>query len=310
MIIPIKHSALVTLAQRALAGATAIGTPVGLAQNTAPRLNVDYQALMGDPAATPANTGTQGEYNKTRGALTTAQKARVLALDNGHKLCANAIDALKAHLGRKWNPRWAAAGFGGFTIAVKETEVGAKLIELRNFFRDNPTREITSEGITATACEAANVAIVAAEHARNAAKNAFQAARDARDASFRQLKERLSGLQEELGRLLTDDDSRWAEFGFTRPIDGSIPDAVEGVTATPGLPSTVLVQWMASARAINYRVSWSLAVSGAEITEVGLFADRAVNLSGLPSGAMVTIYVTARNNSGETSATEVDVTVP
>jgi hypothetical protein len=124
------------------------------------------------------------------------------------------------------------------------------------------------------------------------------------------LKQRLSGLQEELGRLLADDDSRWAEFGFTRPIDREILSAVTGVTLMPGLPGKLLVQWEASTRAINYRVGWSLAVSDAEVTEVGLFADRAVNLSGLPSGTMITIYVTARNNSGETSPTKVDVTVP
>jgi hypothetical protein len=79
--------------------------------------------------------------------------------------------------------------------------------------------------------------------------------------------------------------------------------------ASPVVPS-ISVPPTVSAQRTNYRVSWSLAVSEAEVTEVGLFADRAVNLSGLPSGAMVTIYVTARNNSGETSATKVDVRVP
>jgi hypothetical protein len=77
-------------------------------------------------------------------------------------LCTKAIDTLKSHLGRQWNPRWAAAGFGGFTISVKNAEVAAKLAELRNYFQNNPTREITSEGLTAAACEAANAAIVAA----------------------------------------------------------------------------------------------------------------------------------------------------
>lgn len=310
MKIPVKREALTTLAQLALAGATAIGTTVGLAQNTALHLSGDYQGLMGNPLATPPTIGTQGEYNKARGALTDAQKERVLAIQDGRALCTKAIDSLKAHLGRQWNPRWAAAGFGGFTLWVKDTEVAAKLAELRIYYQNNPTREITSEGLTAVACGAANAAIVAAAHARNAATNAFQAARDARDASFRQLKDRLSALQEELGHLLSDDDSRWAEFGFTRPIDGPIPNRVKGLTVAAGLPGTVLVQWEPSPRALNYRVSWSLVTSGAELTEVGLFTDLAAILTDLPSGATIEVKVTARNNAGETSATTVQATVP
>ena len=90
----------------------------------------------------------------------------------------------------------------------------------------------------------------------------------------------------------------------------SIPDRVKGVTVTPGLPGNVLVQWDPSPRAIHYRVSWSLVSSGAEIVEVGLFSDLAANLADLPTGATITVHVTARNNAGETSATKVEVTVP
>ena len=124
------------------------------------------------------------------------------------------------------------------------------------------------------------------------------------------MKVRLSGLQEELGQLLRDDDDRWAHFGFPRPIDGPMPERVKGVIVTPGAPGALLVQWQASPRALNYRVSWQLTTSGAPLVEVGLFTDLAANLSGLPTGANIRVLVTARNIAGETSATTVLVTVP
>jgi hypothetical protein len=85
---------------------------------------------------------------------------------------------------------------------------------------------------------------------------------------------------------------------------------VTGLTATPGLPGTVLVEHGASARAESYRVSWKLQGSSGDPTEVGLFADPAVTLEGLPSGVTIVVSVTARNAKGETKPAEVTVVVP
>ena len=206
--------------------------------------------------------------------------------------------------------RWVAAGFSRFSIATSKAKIAPVLLELRNYFRANPTREVVAEGITATACDAMVTAIQAADQACDAAKSDLADAAAARDGSFDQLRGRLTALREELNGLLEDDDNRWLDFGFSRPIDGSMPTLVTGLVVTPGLPGTLLVRWDASVRAINYRVSWRLNTSGAEPTEVGLFTDRAVNLGGLPSGATILVMVTARNSSGETQPTEVTATVP
>ncbi len=117
-------------------------------------------------------------------------------------------------------------------------------------------------------------------------------------------------LREELDLLLDIDDPRWLEFGFTRPVDSRRPAAVKGLTATPALPGTVLVQYAASARAANYRVSWKSQVGSGEPTEFGLFADLVVTLSGLPSETPIVVSVTARNEAGETQPAEVTVVVP
>jgi hypothetical protein len=180
---------------------------------------------------------------------------------------------------------------------------------LRNFFRDNLAREVASEGITAAAFDAGIATLQAAEHTRDAAVRNFRDARDAREATA-QLKNRLSGLQEELSRLLESDDNHWADFGFPRPIDGSIPDAVAGLMVTAGLAETVLARWGRPARVINFRVSWKVEGSSGDATAVGLFGDAAATLSGLPSGVTINVFVTARNNAGETQPAIATIVVP
>ncbi len=66
----------------------------------------------------------------------------------------------------------------------------------------------------------------------------------------------------------------------------------------------------ALSRAINYRVSWKPQVSSGDPTVVGLYGDGAATLSGLPSGTLIDVLVTARNNAGETQATQASILVP
>ncbi len=67
-----------------------------------------------------------------------------------------------------------------------------------------------SLGVTAIAVDEALTVITKAEHARDVAFREFRDARDARDAARAKLKSRLSGLREELNRLISADDNRWA----------------------------------------------------------------------------------------------------
>ncbi len=309
MVIPTKRELLIDLSLHSQSGLAANGTLLGVAQNTGARLTTDIQNFVGDPGSL-TDTGAQGQYTKKKAALSTAAAARNAARVHARGLCNAAVDTLKAHLGRTWNPQWVAAGFGGFSLTVRNSNVAARLLELRNYFRENPAREVASEGLTAAAFDAETTALQAAEQARDAAKSDFRDARDARNAAQSQLKKRLSGLQEELGRLLGPADNRWADFGFTRPIDGSMPERVEGLTVSPGAPGTVLVQWEHSPRAVNYRVSWKPQVSSGDPTVVGLYGDGEATLSGLPSGVMIDVFVTARNDAGETQPTQASILVP
>jgi hypothetical protein len=309
-IIPDKLSGLLKLGKEALAGVINHGVTLGVAQNTAPRITTDHYDLFGEPGENPVNRGKQAALNAKRDAVTVAIGIRRSAIADGRKFCAKAVDLFKGHLGRTWNAAWTAAGFTRFTIAVSKADVATVLVETRNYLRENPGRENVPLGITAVIADTHLTAVEAANVSVNTAKANRGLATAARDGAVRQLKRRLSGLREELDRLLSPDDPRWHEFGFSRPIDGSIPAAVTGLIVTPALPGQVLVQHAPSARAMNYRVSWTPQVSGGEPTEVGLFADLAVALSGLPTRLTIVVSVTARNNAGETQPASVTVVVP
>ena len=307
--IPKNQPALIAFSARALAGLQVLGPILSIAQNTAPRFATDHYDLVGEPG--PAgNPGKQAVLNTKRHAVTVAQAARREALETGRKFCSDAVDLLKPHLGRTWNALWQVAGFSRFSIATATAHPYPVLLELRNFFRANPARENVPDGITADLADAKATAIQAAEQAVDAAKSARTNAAAARDAAVRQLQRRLRGLREELDLILSDTDHRWYDFGFSRPIDSRLPDPVTELIATPGLPGSVLVQYAPSTRALDYRVKWKVQGSTDDPIEVGLFADLAVNLAGLPTGSTIVISVTARNDSGETLPTEVTVVVP
>jgi hypothetical protein len=132
----------------------------------------------------------------------------------------------------------------------------------------------------------------------------------ARDESLAALRNRLSGLREELGQLLSDEDGRWYDFGFSRPVDGSIPSPVTGLTLTAGGAGIVLVNCAPSTRATNYRVMWRASSSGDPATSAGLFTGPQCTLTGLPSGVPIIVGVSARNASGETAIVEATIVVP
>jgi hypothetical protein len=69
------------------------------------------------------------------------------------------------------------------------------------------------------------------------------------------------------------------------------------------------VSWTASSCAANYRVVWKPSSSSGPATDAGLFAGTQCTLPGLPSGASITVGVSARNDSGETTVEEATIIV-
>jgi hypothetical protein len=306
--IPRNQLALIALALKTRVAAETYGPEVDLEHNTAGPIAVDLYDLIGDPA-TPEVDGKEGLYAAAKEAVTSARGAARQANKAGQDFCRQAIGLLKPFLGNVYNSAWETAGFLGRSLAAPKYPV-AMLTILRHYFERHPAHANDSLGLTAAGAVAQMNAITAAELALTTADGARLNAKAARDASVRRLFERMLNLRGELEQLLADNDGRWYDFGFNRPVDSRMPAPVTGLVATPLAPGVVRLAWDLSTLAVNYRVSWKLTISGAEWIEVGLFTDRSCTLTGLPSGSEIAIGVSARNKSGETAPTVVQITVP
>jgi hypothetical protein len=57
-------------------------------------------------------------------------------------------------------------------------------------------------------------------------------------------------------------------------------------------------------------VSWKPQASADDPTVVALFDDAGTTLINLPSGVLIDVFVTARNNTGETRPASAQIVVP
>jgi len=274
-----------------------------LQQNTAARIGANLHDLIGNPS-TPLIMGKQAAFAEQVVAVKEAFTAKQAALSAGREFCRLAINLLRPFLGNEWNTAWKAAGFDKPSLALPR-QPAALLTALRAYFSANPAHENAIAGISAEAAEAKANALDAAILAVATAKAERLARKKARDVALEGLRQRLVGLRAELDQILSDADGRWYEFGFNRPNDGAQPAPVENVEVTAVAEGTLLVNWSASTRARNYRVTWSAEANSENAVDVGLFADTQCVLSALPSHVPITVSVSARNASGETKATQV-----
>lgn len=308
--IPFAREAIIQLTQTALEGAIRVGATVGLVHNTAEDISIDSKALMGAPAVPPAPAiaGTQGLLEQAEGHLRQARRDYDAAVRAGCVFAGKAIDSFKPALGRTYGPDWQLAGFGRGSISVPK-EPTTLLIETRSFLIANPMRENVTDGITATAAEAVRLAIQQKRGAYDQLRGAVVVARGNRNAALKQLRSRLSGLRAELDQLLDDDDENWLVFGFRRPSEGRLPEPVTGLVLAFGAAGQVVATWERATRAESYRVTYRINAIPDE-TDLGLFTAQTAILTGLPTGATVTVDVSAHNTAGESDAATAAIVVP
>jgi hypothetical protein len=307
--IPKALDTVIGLGSLSLAGAQSIGVAVGLEHNTAVKIAPELYDVIGDPA-TPLVPGKQSKYAAQKVAVKQAFGGRALAIKAGVDFCRNAVNALKPVLGNRWNTQWNGAGFVTPSISVP-TDPVPMLVKFREFFNANPAREVASLNVTAVLAQQRLTQIETAHLAVAEARNELLVRKAQRDLAVRVLRGRLSDLRSELDQLLNAEDGRWYDFGFRRPADRRMPDDVTGLALAPAGPGAIAVSWEPAALAENYRVGWRPEGAPIEaVTEVGLFGDLQALISGLPSGMNVIVGVSARNDSGETQATEATITVP
>jgi hypothetical protein len=178
------------------------------------------------------------------------------------------------------------------------------LIDLREYFRRNSAHEVPAVGVTAALLDAKIVAIDDARRDADSAQSAKAAATDARNEAQKTLQRRLSSLRYELASLLADDDARWYEFGFRRPIDGRIPAMVAGLTLSPGLPGELVVSWEPASLADNYAVTRQVLGVDVQPVFVKRVSDTETTLRGLPAGATVKVTIVSHNGTGDSLPVE------
>ena len=302
--IPRVLSRLLSLAARAKAATEALAASLGIVQNTAAKIGVEIVDLTGPAGAPPTPpAGKIGILNDARQQNTAAQTALRAVIATGRTLAMQAIDVLRPILGRQWNARWNAAGFSAGSLAVPRDPYRI-LIDLREYFRRNTTHEVPVVGVTAALLDAKIVAIEAARRDVDSTRASATAAKDARDLAQQTLQKRLSSLRYELDSLLANDDARWYEFGFRRPIDGRIPATVENLTVTPALPGELIVSWDPASLADNYAVSKLVVGSDPVLVFAKRVNDTETILRDLPAGATVKVTVVSHNSTGDSLPVE------
>jgi hypothetical protein len=289
-------------ASAALSGAVNVGATINIQHNTAGVVGTDYHRLFGDPNATqPAlRIGKQGEYLEAKSQALAASTAHKAAVQEGREFFAAAVELLRGTLGRRWGSPWSAAGFTFGSLAMPADPCTA-LLEFHAYFQLHPERESVERNVNAVRAQALVAQIDAARLNVAAREAAKVTAKQVRDEAFVALRGRLGDLRGELSLVLEDDDARWYEFGFRRPIDGRLPSPVDGLVLRAGAHGEVIAEWLASTRVLNYRVTRTIVGVDSSPVEVGLFTDLTAVIRPLPSGATVRVNVSSRNSSGETA---------
>lgn len=305
---PRSYDPLVLHLEEAADGADALGVALGLKQNTAAAIRADLVALTGSPGS----PGLKDLWNAAKTAKTAATAAAQQARTKGKAIASASVGVLKPRLGSQWNSSWQTAGFTSGSLAIPENPL-TLLQQLRAYFTANPTHEKSDLGpgisATAAACEAAAQAISAAATASNNSNTAAGVAKKNFDDGIETGRARLSGLREELARLISDEDERWYSFGFERPADPETPEIPENLVVAAGANGLYFADWDDSRRAETYRAAVRNA-AGDTVAE-RIVSESETTLSGLPSGTL-TLTVTARNPSGGESqpGNAVVITVP
>ena len=316
--IPSTYEPLIQLLTDAVDGASTHGAAAGLKQNDETALRAVLHDLVGTPTGpdnpSQALPGLKAQYNTAKANKAAMTAALRSAQSNGRALAMACIGTLKPRLGNQWNAAWQEAGFASNSLQVPANPVFV-LQNLHSFYlahTDYEVKELTPDiSCTAFACAKAVKTIADAQVASNRSNFETGEARNRLEQGVKAARMRLSGLREELARLIADDDHRWYAFGFDRPSHVGSPETPENVVVTPGAAGSGLlfVDWDDARRADSYRLR-ALDADGKVLAEV-MPQDSEAKLTGLPTGSTVALTVTARNAAGESPASEaVEVEVP
>lgn len=284
---------LFTLGEDIADGLQAHEAAIGVVQST--EVKVRAELLAAQTAEMTFQTAI-----KAKGTLTTTQTAADLA---GRQFISVARDLLAVTLGTPWSENWSSTGFPNQSLAVPGTlpERQALLSALQAYFTANPMAENAPLNITATVAGQRFTTLSDARSAVHAGVTARGQKKALRDLAEAQLRARLRGTIDELLLLLPPEDPRWFAFGLVPPGGIDLPERPDKLVLTAGVPGTLLADWADAARAKSYRVYRQIVGVDADFVLAASVSDSDATLSGLPTGAIVQVYVIAVNGDGDES---------
>lgn len=245
-----------------------------------------------------------------------AQPAAYAALRTADSNCkgfiARAIKVLSITLGNQWSDLWLATGLPDNTVGVPNTQDArfSALGAMRAYLAANPAMENAPANVTAALADTLYAAVSAARQAVGNALQASGVAHLALDAAKIAFRDRYRGTITELEQILSDDDSKWYDFGLSRPADPSQPGQPSNVHVTPLSGGRVLVQLDGARRANSFNYYKKVIGTDAAPVKVTNTEGTQFTIEGLPVGATVEFTVTGVNGTGEGQpSTPVSVTV-
>ena len=311
------YNPLVQHGEDAADGAAAHGDAIGLSQHTAAKINTDVESIVGKPAGPggtpPAVPGLKGLLNAALANKVQKTSAKNLERSNGRALVGHVVHVLKPRLGKEWSAAWNGPGFTAGNLTIPDNPLTI-LQQSAAYFVQHPAHEVLDLipglvppiAVTAASCNAAAQAISNAATQSNQSNADVATARQNLDAGLAALRKRLSGLLNELGDLLDDDDPRWYAFGFERPSDPETGTVPENVIVAPGAAGSgrLFVDWDDARRAEKYRARVINVTNPGTTLATKIVEESEATFDGLPSATSIRVMVTTLNDAGESQPSE------
>ena len=291
--IPEGINDLLRLSNEAELGAGSLGATIPLLINTAGNLGSNRGNLF----------QLEAQFQETRQGLRTASMALFQARANGVDFARTARTELEHTYGPRYNNLWVPVGFIHNSLALPkdDTDQMALLEKMGHHLGQHPELENPAPKVNVTAARASGFALALKTALGNLNRKEEDAVnhKKARDRAKKALRKRLSGLVEELGQRLAEDDGRWRRFGLNLPSAPTVPAVPRNVGASTNAPEELLITCAPARNATHYRFFTQRPGLDAEPVHVGNMDEPMIHLASLTAGQETLVFVSAANSGAE-----------
>ncbi len=268
------------------------GDTIGIVQNTQVKLDADLKLAKDNQRAFGNAGDNESDATTTRNTASSNAKAAIA-------LTKRMLGDVPAAMRTIWPP--------GTTEIPDTVPLRIALLEkAADYLKDNKEQEVAAKNFTEEQLRSAFGALQSARSALNQAVSERISARTERDTAEKALRSRMSGLIEELARLLPHDDDRWYAFGLVPPDGierpGIAPDNVH-LRLIP--PTTATADWSSTPRAHRYRAFYMVTGRDANFITLDPTTETTALIENLPAAGTLKFYLQATNPAGDSPKSDV-----